>query len=60
VGVRLGSGKTMVQVVNGWRVDSWDLWCRVVVGVVGVVGSYVVVMVVDNDEWRRWWRDMIM
>jgi hypothetical protein len=48
VGVRLGSGKGMVQVVNGWRVDSWDLWCRVVVG---VVGSYVVVMVVDNDEW---------
>jgi hypothetical protein len=51
VGVRLGSGKAMVQVVNGWRVNSWDLWCRVVVGVVGVVGSYVVVMVVDNDEW---------
>jgi hypothetical protein len=39
-----------VQVVSGWRVDSWDLCCQVVAEVVEVVGriGYVAVMVADG------------
>jgi hypothetical protein len=43
----LGNLKVMVRVVNGWQVNSWDLWCRVLVEVVGRIG-YVTVMVVDD------------
>jgi hypothetical protein len=31
-------------------VVSCDLWCQVVVGVVEVIGSYVAMMVVDDDD----------
>jgi hypothetical protein len=46
----LGSLWAMARVANGWRVDSWGLWCRVAAGVVEVVGriSYVAEVVVDD------------
>jgi hypothetical protein len=48
--VWLGNLWVMVRVVSGWRVDSWGLWCRVVVKVVDVVGriGFVAVMVADD------------
>jgi hypothetical protein len=48
----LDSWWAMAQVVNGWRVGSWGLWCRVVMGVVEVVEriGYVVVVVADDTR----------
>jgi hypothetical protein len=43
----LGSLWAMARVANGWRVDSWGLWCRVAAGVVGRI-SYVAEVVVDD------------
>jgi hypothetical protein len=47
----LSNAKAMVQVEGGWPVDSWVLWCRVVVGVMEGAGNigYFVVMVADDE-----------
>jgi hypothetical protein len=40
----------MARVANGWRLDSWGLWCRAAVEVVELIGRirYVAVMVAND------------
>jgi hypothetical protein len=49
VGEWLGNTGAMVQVVGGWLVDFWGLWCRIAAEA-GCIG-YAVVMAVGDGRY---------
>jgi hypothetical protein len=52
----LGNAGARVQVVGGWPVDFWGLWCQIAVEA-GCIGYAVVGDMVISQRW--WWNVVV-